>query len=134
MSGKGFVESDNLYFTVNSNTYTLSNYIDEVSLKKIKCKFSGNFRLKAIIYDNSSSKEPDGRLYVYKNGTEYTVLQGHLYENRNTTRDVDVFVQRGDIIEFVFKRIRDGETNNSTLKKVGIYADVIDLSGIEVIS
>lgn len=131
---KGLAASNNLYATLYSSSKII--YSPEITFNvPVKATFhwGGSFNLKCDLYTNvnlehSSAYVPS--LIIYKNSTEYKTLSG-TYQDKDHSRSIECLCSPGDIFTFVFKR-SDKSNVSATLSDLGIYADLIDVSGVTI--
>lgn len=129
---KGLVASDNLYYKIQVSDIIISGYDTATSIslgKSITFNWTGSVRLKYKLYNATNSDY--AQLKIYKNGT----LAHAIYGVKSEPADyqyTDLDLTKGAAYTFVVSNLSGAGANNTLLKGLSIYADLIDLSGITV--
>ena len=131
---KGLAASNNLYATLYSSSKTI--YYPEITFNvPVKATFhwGGSFNLKCDLCTNADQESSSAHvphLIIYKNSTQYKILDGTYY-NTDHSRSIECLCSPGDIFTFVFERSNRSKVS-ATLSDLGIYADLIDVSGVTI--
>lgn len=132
---KGLTKSDTLYTTLYTPQIVVSS--PEVTANvpiKVTMNWAGSFNLKCNLFNGiyavtSSADLPT--LTIYKNGTEYKTLTG-VFSSQDKLRTIDCICAKNDVFTFVLRRSTTKTENTAYLSDLGIYADLIDISGVTI--
>ena len=131
---KGLVVSDNLYYKIQETDIQISGDDTNKSInlgKRITLNWKGSIRLKYKLFNSSSSYSNNAKLYIYKNGTLFLTITG-VYPEPTDYQYTELYLNGGEIYEFVVSNTSTGGSNTTYLKGLSIYANLVDLSGITI--
>lgn len=124
---KGLVASDNLYMNLVTSNISVSSRDTYTIPINVNINWNGSFRLSGVFYTNTNYR---GKLEVYKNN----VLVDTITATADSTTKIsaDFMCNKGDIFTLTINNTNISVMTN--LRNLAIYADLVDTSGITLIS
>lgn len=130
---KGLKKSENLYTTLYNETLSVKGDREITVPVKVTCNWQGSFNLKYILNSGTQNKNDLAQLLIYKNGSLIKTLYSSIYQEVDYVYTEEFMCSTNDTFTFILKNTGGNMSAIIVyLEYLGIYADLVDLSGVTV--
>lgn len=130
---KGLKKSENLYTTLYNETLSVKGDKEITVPVKVTCNWQGSFNLKYVLNGGVKDQNNHAQLLIYKNGSLIKTLYSSIYQELDYMYTEEFMCSTNDTFTFILKNTKSSESAVVVyLKYLGIYADLVDLSGVTI--